>query len=70
MQRITDRAKAHQRRERFNRWVKRHIIAPDPRSVAEQMADENSKDRSPVWFALVVLTMLAVYAGAVLWMCL
>ena len=66
MQRMTDNARKYNRRTRWQRFVERHIIAPDPRTLEEQMADENSPDRSPVWFALVVLAMLAVYAAAVL----
>lgn len=64
MQRMTDRAKAHHRRERWKRWVEKNIIAEDPRTLEEQMADENSKDRSSLWFLLVVATSVLIYVVA------
>lgn len=64
MRRITDNAKAHHRRERWRRWVAKNIITEDPRSVAEQLADENSKDRSSLWFLLIVAISVVMYAAA------
>jgi len=66
MQRMTDRAKAHHRRERWKRWVEKNIIAEDPRTLQEQLADENSKDRSSLWFLLVVAGSVILYVTAAL----
>ena len=66
MAKLTNRAAAENRRARLQRWVSRNIIADDPRSQEEQRADEDSRDRSPVWFAIVVLFILHVYFGVAL----
>jgi hypothetical protein len=59
MSRLTNEAKAHARRERFKRWVKRNIVDDDPRSQEEQMLDELSPDRSSLWFTLFVIAGMA-----------
>jgi hypothetical protein len=64
MARLTAQAKRIQRKARFQRWVKRNIVTEDPRTIEQQMADENSPDRSPVWFAVFVLGVIAFYLTA------
>ncbi len=64
MKRLTDRARAEQRKSRLHRWLDKQVME-DPRSIEEQMADEYSPDRSSVWFAVVILACALFYAGAV-----
>ncbi len=63
MKRLTDRARAEQRKSRLRRWLDKQVM-DDPRSIEEQMADEYSPDRSSVWFAIVILACVAFYVGA------
>lgn len=65
MQRMTDNAKAHRRRERWRRWVAKNIIAEDPRSQEEQMRDDLSRDRSGLCFLLLVAGVCGYVALAV-----
>lgn len=50
--------------DRWTQWLERHVIMDDPRSVAEQMRDELSPERSGILPIVLVFMSAAVWAVA------
>ena len=63
MSQLTKQAKRQQRREarrqRFQRWIERHIVADDPNP-----SPENNDGLHGLWFALFVVLGAAFYLVA------